>query len=76
LLSASWGESLWKRVDAHRKAAKGASEAALQRIYQRRNLIAHAGDRKGHGRATISVDEVEADLACVLSIVAALDDLT
>lgn len=43
--------------------------------YQRRNAIAHAGDRKGHGGAT-TVDEVKADLACVVSVVDALDALT
>jgi len=69
-------KELWKRVDAHRKVGKGNSAAALERIYERRNAIAHTGDRKGHGRAAITVEEVEADLDCVLAIVAALDDLT
>lgn len=69
-------KDLWRRVDAHRNAKKGASAAALERIYERRNLIAHAGDRKGHGRAAITVEEVEADLDCVLGIVDALDVLT
>lgn len=67
---------LWKRVDHHRKVSKGSSERALQRIYERRNQIAHAGDRKGHGRATITADEVESDLNCILEIVSALDALT
>lgn len=69
-------KDLWKRVDTHREVGKGASAAALEFIYERRNMIAHAGDRKGNGRATITVDEVEADLACVISIVDALDALT
>lgn len=69
-------KDLWKRVDAHRQVKKGASAAALERIYERRNAIDHAGDRKGHGRAAIRVDEVDADLACVVEIVDALDALT
>lgn len=69
-------KELWKRVDQHRGTKKGASAAALERIYQRRNLIAHAGDRMGKGRAAITVQEVAADLTCVLEIVHALDELT
>ncbi len=69
-------KDLWKQVDHQRGAAKGSSAATLERIYERRNAIAHAGDRKGHGRAAITVDEVESDLACVLGIVDALAALT
>lgn len=68
------GESrLWKRVDQYRDVGSGASSEALERIYARRNRIAHQGDRKGHGRATISAEEVEDDLQCIVSIVDALD---
>lgn len=66
-------KGLWKRVDKRRGVASGKSEKALERIYERRNRIAHQGDRSGRGRATITVDEVEADLACIAEIVAALD---
>lgn len=69
-------KDLWKRVDAHRGVKRGASVEALERLYRRRNSIAHAGDRKGHGRAAISTDEVESDLKCILDIVVALDALT
>ncbi len=62
--------------EAARRVKKGASAAALERIYERRNIIAHSGDRKGHGRSAISVDEVAADLACILEIIDALDVLT
>ncbi|MFE1149783.1 HEPN domain-containing protein [Streptomyces albidoflavus] len=64
------------RVDKRRKVAVGDSTAELDRIVARRNLIAHTGDRSGRGRATISVDEVEADLATIVSIVDALDHET
>lgn len=43
---------------------------------QRRNLIAHTGDRLGRGRASITVDEVEADLAVIVEIIDALDQIT
>jgi hypothetical protein len=69
-------KDLWKRVDGRRKVARGISAETLERIVERRNLIAHTGDRKGHGRAAISIDEVRGDLNCVRSIVDALDALT
>lgn len=69
-------KGLWKRVDKRRRVKAGASEAALQRIYNRRNRIAHQGDRSGRGRAAISVAEVEADLACIAQIIDALDEET
>jgi hypothetical protein len=64
---------LWKRVDKRRGVTRGMSERALDRIYERRNLIAHQGDRLGQGRATLTIEEVTADLECVASIVDALD---
>ena len=67
---------LLNRVDARRKVARGSSARTLDRIVERRNLIAHTGDRKGRGRAAISVDEVEADLKTIVSIVSALDEET
>lgn len=67
---------VFKRVDAARGVAKGQSERRLKEIVDRRNLIAHTGDRRGTGRATISVAEAEAVLNDVESIVAALDSVT
>jgi len=64
---------LWKRVDKRRNVDRGASEKALDAIYERRNRIAHQGDRSGRGRATITVDEVEADLNCIVQAIDALD---
>lgn len=69
-------KNLWKRVDKRRGADRGASEDALERIYERRNQIAHQGDRLGRGRAAISVGEVETDLSYVTDIVDALDHET
>jgi hypothetical protein len=67
---------VWAAVDAKRGVVKGSSEKALETITQRRNRIAHSGDRQGRGRAPITVTEVERDLACLVEIVSALDQVT
>ncbi|MFJ1799794.1 HEPN domain-containing protein [Streptomyces sp. NPDC088180] len=69
-------KKLMTRVDKRRKVAVNESTTELDRIVARRNLIAHTGDRSGRGRATITVDEVEADLATIVSIIDALDHET
>jgi len=69
-------KSIWRRIDAERRVRKGSSEASLRRIYERRNRIAHQGDRDGRGRANIMIDEVDGDLVELKSIVAALDGVT
>jgi RiboL-PSP-HEPN len=69
-------KSLWKRVDKRRKVTAGSSEATLRILYERRNRIAHSGDRVGRGRATISGDEVSRDLDCLVEIVDAIDAVT
>jgi hypothetical protein len=69
-------KNLWKRVDKRRGKPVGTSERALGRIYERRNRIAHQGDRSGRGRAAISIDEVESDLVCIAEIIGALDTET
>ncbi len=69
-------KNLWKRVDSQRKATKGSSKKTLDALYERRNRIAHSGDRVGRGRATISGDEVSGDLKCMVEIVEAIDAVT
>lgn len=69
-------KKLWRRVDRRRSVTTGSSEAELTRIYERRNRIAHQGDRSGRGRAAISADEVERDLASIVDIVDAIDKET
>jgi hypothetical protein len=76
LMSAVGVKAVWSLVDQKRGVSKGSSEASLERIVARRNRIAHTGDRAGRGRAEITLAEVEADLACIRSIVEALDDVT
>lgn len=69
-------KGLLARVDKRRKVAKGVTETELSRIVERRNLIAHTGDRSGRGRAAITVAEVEADVGILISIIDALDEET
>jgi len=69
-------KKLWKRVDGRRKATAGSSERTLKDLYERRNRIAHSGDRVGRGRAAISSDEVSGDLTCLVEIVDAIDAVT
>lgn len=61
------------QLDAARQMPKGTTEDDLQRVTDRRNRIAHSGDRKGHGRASIRLDEVREHLDCLHSIVAAIE---
>lgn len=69
-------KDLLSAVDSARGLPKGASETCLQRIYERRNRIAHAGDRHGRGRASITHEEVDADLNEISQIVEVLDLVT
>lgn len=69
-------KKLCQKVDKHRKVTAGSSEDFLARLYERRNQIAHTGDRVGRGRATISAAEVNDDLECLVEIVDALDAIT
>lgn len=69
-------KKLWQRVDKRRRVDGGESERVLNRVYERRNQIAHGGDRVGRGRATISAAEVNGDLECMVDIVDAIDVVT
>jgi hypothetical protein len=67
---------LLKRVDLHRKLSKGSSAAQLETIRERRNRIAHQGDRQGRGRATITIREVQRYLLEVDEIVVGMAIVT
>lgn len=69
-------KKIFPSIDKLRKVPAKTSEDQLDLIVQRRNLIAHTGDRLGRGRASITVDEVEADLAVIVEIIDALDRIT
>lgn len=53
--------------------SNGTSERQLDELSERRNRIAHTGDRSGSGRAQIAIDEVTAHVANARTIVEALD---
>jgi hypothetical protein len=53
-------KGFWPAVDKHRGVARGLSERQLSELYERRNRIAHAADRAGYGRATLSIDQARA----------------
>ena len=61
------------KVDGHQGSLKGSSEQQLRELYKRRNRIAHTGDRVGHKRATLALNEVEGHLENAKSIVEALE---
>lgn len=63
----------WKKVDKTRGAAEGRSEKELKALADRRNLIAHTGDRIGRGKAALEIGEVQRYLSSAKSIVEALD---
>ncbi len=61
------------KIDRCRRVEKNTTRTELERITIRRNKIAHAADRKGHGRASITGAEVSADLAVPRPVVVAVD---
>ena len=65
----------FKQLDRQRKVKGRETEVLLDRITERRNHIAHTGDRQGRGRAQLSIDEVNPDLAALESVVAAIEEL-
>lgn len=63
------------KIDAHRKCKKGTTKVDLERITDRRNRIAHEGDRTGYSRASVGVDEVKKELGVLRAVVEAIDSL-
>jgi hypothetical protein len=66
-------EGLWKELDSHRKAAAGSSERELRELANRRDKIAHTGDRTPTGRSALSLTQVEAFYDNAKSIVEAME---
>lgn len=64
-----------KHVDRHRNVNKGDTVKFLDRVTERRNRIAHEGDRSGRGRAPLEIEEVKGDLAALESVVIAIEAL-
>lgn len=69
-------KGLLKRVDEHLRRKNGTAERNLARIYERRNAIAHSGDRSGRGRADLQRPEVIRDLEELRQVVEAIDAVT
>ncbi|GIU86702.1 MAG: hypothetical protein KatS3mg009_1217 [Acidimicrobiia bacterium] len=61
------------KIDGARARDKGRTEADLQRITERRNKIAHEGDRRGYTRRSIDVEAVREELRILREIVAAIE---
>ena len=73
LLSMIRLENWAQRVDAERNVAKGTTRAQLKELATRRNAIAHSGDRKGRGRASIDLVTAQTHMDNAESIIHALD---
>jgi hypothetical protein len=66
-------EKFWGRVDQHRKVKGDTSKRELKSLNERRNRIAHSGDRQGTRRAALSQADAEAHFMNGKSIVEALE---
>ena len=64
-----------KAVDQFRGVKKGTTENQLQTINQRRNNIAHTGDRQGQGRAKIQIKDVVGYLTNIRDTVMGIDEI-
>ena len=69
-------EKVLAKVDGHRHLSSGVSSKELDRLYRRRNLIAHANDRSGRSRAEIKRTDVETMLTSAEAIVSGLEKVT
>jgi hypothetical protein len=63
----------WSQIDKHRRVASGKSREQMKDLAERRNRIAHTGDRLGPGYAAISIDDAEAYLDNAKSTIEALE---
>jgi hypothetical protein len=66
-------EKFWGRVDQHRKVRSGTSRRELLALSDRRNRIAHTGDRQGTRRAALSLRDADAYFHNGKSVVEALE---
>jgi hypothetical protein len=64
------------KVDGHRNLGSGTSSKELDRLYRRRNFIAHANDRSGRSRAEIKRTDVETMLTSAEEVVSGLEKVT
>ncbi len=73
LLSLAGVDKWARQLDRERGVKPGGTEQLLTRVTERRNRIAHEGDRQGYGRARLRAEEVREDLAGLESIVQAIE---
>jgi hypothetical protein len=70
------GVKKWtNEIDKRRKTSPETTVRQLQAITDRRNKIAHAADRQGRSRGTLTIKQVKDYIAQVNDIVDALEDL-
>lgn len=70
------GVQNWEKTcDKDRAVKSGTTRSDLQRITNRRNAIAHNGDRSGRGRAAISLQYVKDELRVLAEVVGTIERL-
>ncbi len=70
------GVKRWStQVDNARNVEQGTTVEELDAITKRRNLIAHSADRKGRGRASTNLQEVEQQLTTIEEVVNAIEEV-
>lgn len=62
-----------RKVDGHRRVARGTTVADLERITARRNQIAHEADWTGRRRAPLTVHEVRNEISVLRNVVDAIE---
>lgn len=76
LVMAVVGKSkFWGKTDSQRGKRAGTSRSQLVALSERRNRIAHTGDRLGSRRAALSLEEVEEHFANAKETVEALEQV-
>lgn len=68
-------KNLWSKVDSNRRVSKGMSEVQLRALADRRNKIAHTGDRTPTGRSQLALADAELHVANAKSIVEGMESV-
>jgi len=64
-----------KKIDTIRNAESETTVRDLEAITDRRNLIAHAADRKGRGRTSANPEDIERQLETIKEIAAGIEEM-
>lgn len=73
VMAAVGKRDFWGKVDNRRGKRTGTSRKQLQALHERRNRIAHTGDRLGSRRASLELEDAEEHFTNAKEIVEALD---